>query len=854
LQNLFFSTLNKAVPERRFAENAAEEKEDYGIKTIYRDHTETLFKIPRELFVKKLETVPFLNGGLFECLDRPEYDGKLRYSDGFSREKSNAAFVPNCLFFGDGTREGIIELFNRYTFTVEENTPQDIDLALDPELLGKVFENLLGTYNEETKSTARKESGSFYTPREIVNYMVDASIKEYFKGILTANSADLRASALINAEETANKTDLRVLREEDITEKIEKLFSFSETEHTFSACETERLIRAIQQCKILDPACGSGAFPMSILNRLVFILEKLDPDNTRWREMQMQKANKETEEAFRIGNKILREERLKEIDDIFECNQINYGRKLFLIENCLYGVDIQPIAIQISKLRFFISLIADQKTYKENTYALPNLETKFVSADTLIGLKREGGILADPALKEKQKELLSIRRKHFRALKACERKSLREQEETVSKELTALLKKDGFYHAADAQKMADWNPCDQTRGADFFDAYWMFGVQDGFDIVIGNPPYGATPAAETIKYFKKRYKIKTRETAILFIEKGLRLCTENGIQTYIIPKPFIFASNYADIRNYIENDLLQIVDCRMAFEKVLLEQCIILNVKNSKSNTYKSIYCNTYKEFKLIGSIDKKLKSKFGFYLNGVTENEILIAEKILKQSVFLNEIAANIRGATIHSKDIKTSGKYALIGGKQISRYGIHSIKGFVNEIDLLHKGEINENSLLLQNIISFVPKPKETVRIVDCIPQKTDYYINDTINQISITNNHYDKKFIWALLNSALLHWYAFNFIYGKAVMTMHFDNPITSRIPISVSVSESRQQPLITLVEEVLTDKICNSQADTQDLERKIDALVYRLYGLTDDEIRVIEGDCRSARFPQSSVGSK
>jgi hypothetical protein len=142
-----------------------------------------MFAISKKEFIKKFEKVPFLNGGLFECLDRREGDDRQIYHDGFSRESKRSAFVPNCLFWGnkDGTQEGIIDLFNRYNFTVEENTPQDVDIALDPELLGKVFENLLGTFNPETKETARNESGSFYTPREIVDYMVDTALKAYLK-------------------------------------------------------------------------------------------------------------------------------------------------------------------------------------------------------------------------------------------------------------------------------------------------------------------------------------------------------------------------------------------------------------------------------------------------------------------------------------------------------------------------------------------------------------------------------------------------------------------------------------------------------------------------------------------------
>jgi predicted nucleic acid-binding protein len=141
---------------------------------------------------------------------------------------------------------GGIDIFSQYNFTTEENTPQDIEIALDPELLGKVFENLLGTYNEETSSTARNDSGSFYTPREIIEYMVDSSLKEYFKNKLQA-------------------------RESETDQRLDDLFSRSVEPHNFSAKQAVALVEAIYNYKILDPACGSSAFPMGVLNKLVFI-------------------------------------------------------------------------------------------------------------------------------------------------------------------------------------------------------------------------------------------------------------------------------------------------------------------------------------------------------------------------------------------------------------------------------------------------------------------------------------------------------------------------------------------------------------------------------------------------------
>ena len=557
IQNLFFATLNKPIQEREFA-NKEEKKrvDDYGIKTVFRDTLkDSLFAISKETFIKNFETIPFLNGGLFECLDN--FDTK-EYIDGFSREKERQAFIPNALFWGRGEQTGLIDLFNTYNFTIEENTPQDIDVALDPELLGKAFENLLGTFNEETKSTARNESGSFYTPREIVDYMVDSSLKEYFKEKLGLN-------------------------EKDIEEKLVDLFSYNNEDNPFNPAQTKTLMEAINHCKILDPACGSGAFPMGILNKLSFIMQKLDKNNEYWKQLQIEYAMEKSKKAYGLDNKENREKRLKEIQDIFEVSTgeySNYARKLFLIENCIYGVDIQPIAIQISKLRFFISLIVDQKTdgTKENNYnvlPLPNLETKFVAANTLIGIKKEQGVFANPEIENKQTELLDIRHKHFSARDAKEKIKLRKKDKVLCKELVKLLKEDGFCNSTDAEMLANWDPYNPSVSSGFFDPYWMFGLSNEntslsstsqnsgyFDIVIGNPPYGARYSEIDKKYFKKNYKTAititniqkgSLDTFTLFIEKGHYLCNILGNLHYIVPISITSSDSITAVHRLLES-------------------------------------------------------------------------------------------------------------------------------------------------------------------------------------------------------------------------------------------------------------------------------------------------------------
>ena len=424
LQNLFFATLNQEMNtdqnpnNRRFR---GEGRQHYNITSLYR--YKDCFIDPDDA-LRHFETIPFLNGGLFECLDAPSKDDptEILRIDGFSDRNDIPLCVPNELFFSDeqtvdlnaayGTRgkrhkvRGLIHILSSYKFTIAENTPIEEEVALDPELLGKVFENLLAAYNPETKVTARKQTGSYYTPREIVNYMTDESLIAYLKNAL-----------ILHAESDAQTAE--------IEEKLRGLLAYNDAPNPFDETETEVLIKAIDTLKILDPACGSGAFPMGVLHKLVFILGKLDPRNEQWRQRQIARVESTIERAEEIDDSTFRENTIRElegeienINEAFERNELDYGRKLYLIENCIYGVDIQPIATQIAKLRFFISLIVDQQIddSRENhgVRPLPNLETKFVAANTLIGVDKPLQTqIRSPQVDRKEKELEEVRRRHF---------------------------------------------------------------------------------------------------------------------------------------------------------------------------------------------------------------------------------------------------------------------------------------------------------------------------------------------------------------------------------------------------------------------------------------------------------
>lgn len=537
LQNLFFATLNTEMGDenRKFIER------QYGVQTYYR--YKRFFK-DTDRFLELTKDIPFLNGGLFENLDKNieslEEDKRIRI-DCFSNALKNEErlIVPDSLFFNEETIDlssdygdtkkksqkvrGLINILQSYNFTVEENTPFEIEVALDPELLGKVFENLLASYVPETETTARKLTGSFYTPREIVDYMVDESLKSYLSNHLPENSE----------------------------EKLDQLFSYTTDPHLFNQKEKEKLVHALDEAKILDPACGSGAFPMGVLHKMVFLLNKLDEDNNVWKGIQRAKALKETEEAFNLGDEEERKQRLLDISEAFEDNSDDYGRKLFLIENCIYGVDIQPIAVQISKLRFFISLICDQQVnYEKKNFGirpLPNLETKFVAANTLVGLNKPKQIpLGYDEVKDLEKQLEEIRHQHFRARTTIAKRNARKKDLELMDKIADKLEQLGFPNDT-ARKISHWNPYEQNVYSDFFDKEHMFSMEEGFDIVLGNPPFIRIQSLDkSLKtYFSKTYDSATKnyDLYVLFDECGMNLLKPGGSLIYIQPNKF-FNSDY----------------------------------------------------------------------------------------------------------------------------------------------------------------------------------------------------------------------------------------------------------------------------------------------------------------------
>ena len=1010
LQNLFFATFN--TPQdgggkiaRRWINADTDENGngmglsgDYNVATVYRYRNE--FRNP-DSFIALMKKVPFLNCALFDCLDKiedKEDGGRKLYFDGFSTRAKRQAHVPNGLFFGNGDdgRLGIISLFSEYEFTIDENDADDADVSLDPELLGKVFENLLGAFNPETQETARKATGSFYTPREIVDYMVEESLKSYLRG---------RCGRAGRASLPGNEVGSRVPRDrnDDFDAKLDNLFDKAKTAERapteFSRDEEKAILDALYSAKIIDPACGSGAFPMGVLHCMIRLMKRLDPDSTSIRAhlLARYKADKAANDPAETAEE--RKDRLAELERRLEEGQHypDYERKLYLIENCIYGVDIQPIAAQISKLRFFISLLCDQfrTSYdleKENygLLSLPNLEAKFVCGNTLISLPDTGSELdltvgdvhrlreelvrnrhrLFGARSTKTKEKYKARDKEIRhAIKAAvmsglakpdekkiaiweaqiekaqkERKKIEmpdwqeiakpvqsdffaettvqpmlmkidrnaDKRDAIDREIKGLERsiekerdkasKANVSAAQDYAKLVSgWDPFDQNSSSPFFDPKWMFNIADGFDVVIGNPPYvEAKKLKVVVASFREKYECAsgTADLSVYFYERGICITAPCGILAYICTNKFFSTEYGAKLRKFLRgHDLLRVLNFEQCevFEDILVSSAITIvgNNRPDERETigYKSFRNLNHNDFKISFVRDVNVLDEYP--LLALTEKEwsfadtqkLILKAKIENAKKCIGDISSLhvYRGVTTGFNpafivsDAKKSELVAqdpncasliknMLQGRNIRKWVYNeSDENLLQtgyDIDVKKKyPSIYKHLFMWQNELKlrtdqglswwnlrackYYSSFESDEKIIwGLTADKWAFAYDDRkhylpSNGYILTSDDMPVKYLLGLLNSRLLLFY-FGFI---GIMTAGGAYTLKAAtiesLPIPTT-TVAQQKPIIALVDRILAAKKQDPQADTTELEAQIDRLVYKLYGITDEkEIAVIEG---------------
>jgi len=848
LQNLFFATLNQPMDAegehvRQFAADGDfhQNRNQHGVKTLYR--YKKAFRAP-DTALSLFADIPFLNGGLFTCLDTEDDAGKVQYADGFSRNVKKQPIVPNRLFFaapqivdlseqfGDAKKKkasvrGLLHILHGYKFTITESTPVEQEIALDPELLGKVFENLLASYNPETGTNARRQTGSFYTPRPIVDYMVEESLKAYL------------ANALVHALPATSQANAKAA--------LDILFAYTEKEHAFTDAEIDVLITAINACNILDPACGSGAYPMGILHKLVFILGKLDPHNEKWRQRQVAKAEEIEDVQARTSS-------VQAINNDFANNALDYGRKLYLIENCIYGADIQPIAIQITKLRFFISLICDQRTHGDKARnlgirPLPNLETKFVAANTLMNLNLPDNLslFGNPVIGQLEKELERVRHRYFSAQTRAAKRELQEKDRDLVEKIIKLLKADDF-GSEDVHRRIAWNPYDHHSVAEFFDPETMFGpaLAEGFDVVIGNPPYVQVKKGIFSKQqfpWSEGKDVGKQNLYKVFLEASYNFLKPNGIASLIVQSSLMADLSSARTREMLltETKIKFVLEfpktaptkAGQVFASALQGTCICQFQKTASSENDFSISCNN--DVTTISSIDFEtvrqsdlIRFRAGsFELPLFRPGEFAIYRRLFINAVSLKTLMASITQGDLNLTTNADSfsnqeSPVKLYRGRNIHRFSLEETVSDwmkVNCFDERAKRNGENTLLVCQEITGTVDPRRLNFTLIDK-PGEV-FLFGHTVQKI-VLKNQTQSKAVLAILNSRLMDW-----CFRKTSTNNHVGGYELEALPVPASLSVHQEFVLTSLVDYLLAAMQDHKNAEVAFFDTLIDACVLELY---------------------------
>lgn len=647
---------------------------------------------------KKDLRFPYLNGGLFDKSQDFLYD-KLA--------------LPSAIF------DKLFDTFNRYNFTIYEDAPDEHTVAVDPEMLGHIFENLLED---------NKDKGAFYTPKEIVHYMCKESLKAYLsaKEDLDAAENSIAQSALENI----------ILQQE-----------LSKDELKYADKYAYKIIDALDHVKICDPAIGSGAFPMGLLQEIF---------NAQVYLQELKGFTKAKSDA--------------EI-------------KKHIIEESIYGVDIDEGAVDIARLRFWLSLVVDEP----KPQPLPNLSFKIVCANTLIPLGKPKGDLG--LTNEIADQIEAIREEYFTANKDA-KKHLEMQFRNLQNKLWTTAKE--WATAADVEiykKISEFNPF-ADKSCSWFDPWWMFGVKDGFDIVIGNPPYDVYEGSKKdeiqilnkIELYEKAKGGKLNAYK-LFIAKSFDLLNYKGIFCQIFQNSFLADNSAKKIRKFIIEDSKIIkIDSyperddvnKRVFESAKMSVCILLCKKQkSTCNDFDLNVWESKNKLKFSVKINRDSIIRFddkNFVIPTITSEEMKIYSQVKKSvSSTFNDFSKCIEGElnmTFHKQYFTNNSDLPLIvKGAQVQRYYVTQkpSQGEVQYLDvdsyLIDYGKTEKSNhhkdkrIALQGITG----ANDKIRLVMSILEENIFCAN-SCNYIIVKNDFKDNldiHYLLSIANSKIINW---------------------------------------------------------------------------------------------------
>lgn len=753
--------------------------------------------------------IPFLNGGLFDPLR--DYDWV-----------NTDILLPNELFSNaHKTKEGdsgtgVLDVFDRYNFTVKEDEPLEKEVAVDPEMLGKVFENLL-----EIKD--RKSKGTYYTPREIVHYMCRESLTHYLAAELDSRVRKDDIETLIKYGEAVVENDSRVIGEGRETQRYAFRLPRGVRDH---AARIDAKLAALRVC---DPAVGSGAFVVGMMNEVV-----------------------RTRNALATY-----------LDDAQE--RTPYHLKRHAIQNCLYGVDIEPSAVEIAKLRLWLSLIVDEEK-REAIQPLPNLDYKIVQGNALLGVEKD---LFNNHL---VRELERLKPLYFNENSVSKKENYKNQIDDLIGQIT------------------------KGRTEFDFEVYFseVFHEKKGFDVVIGNPPY--IQLQKDSGKLGRLYKnagfstfTRTGDIYQLFYEKGCQLLMpQRGLLAYITSNSWLKAQYGKSTRRYFaeQHTPLQLLEIgKDVFENAIVDTNILV-ARSGKSDAIckavdmdrlpdktfppdenlwgqlrphedrpwsamSVIEQSIMDEMEAIGTPLKEWDVKINFGLKTGYDKAFVIDDATKQSLVEADLNSANIIKPLLRGRDIQrwrakwaglwlidTHNGYNDVPAINIDDYPAVKahLDGFYAQLAKRYdKGKTPYN---LRNCAYHEDFKKEKLVWMQMTPQGRFAYSNDGIYgnaKIFILTGKY-LKYLCAVLNSKLITWFVSSTAVTTGMGLIQWQKFIVETIPIP-KISSAEQRPFIRLVNRILKAKADDPNADTGKLEGEIDRLVYQLYGLTEEEVEKV-----------------
>lgn len=849
------------MPKELLSSDASSTIEDYYHKILEPIFFEVLnkpIKTRKETFINDLfSAIPYLNGGLFS----PHEDDFFNYNEGKQAINHNIVVVP------DSWLKSLFEVLETYNFTIDENTSFDEELSIDPEMLGRIFENLLAEINPETGESARKSTGSYYTPRVIVDYMVDESLHLYLHEKTNISENKLRSLISYDLEDD----NINPLKDE----------------------EKDSIAQALGAIKILDPACGSGAFPIGALQKIVFILQQIDQNGQLWFKKQIQNTPIELR---------------KVIEREFQEKNFDYIRKLGIIRENIYGIDIQPIATEISRLRCFLTLVVDERIddtlENRGIEPLPNLDFKFVTANTLVGLPTTSGSTSQMGLFEDDagiKELKEVRDMFFNA-SGFERDQLKLQFVQTQNRMFQKLISEGLRgHADMTAKLTTWDPFSH-KSADWFDQEWMFGIKDGFDLVIANPPYISHDKIQDKDYFKKNYKVfeAFADLYCFFIENALRVKNETGITCFITSNSYLRADYGKPLRKYLLNhtnikSIINIDDFQV-FGSAIVNTAILFTkgIRNSKLDT-KSLIVN--KSFTKTDDFIKFVSSNSFQYTNNdfdenswtLTTPERLKVQRLIKaagqtlesyktkirlglatgnndvflinetqRDIFISEDPKNLeiikpilRGKDIYRYGYEHNGLYIILAKNGINIKDDYPViyKYFESFGDKFKKrGAQGQNWWNLRACAFFDDFKSEKIIWIELNDDGRFALASDEIYLVNsayflLPPEKFLSKYLLGILNSRVIRFYLSTIAETSGMGVYRWINNYVKEFPIP-EISLKEQQIIVNLVDQILdvsTNSKIASNSDKnrhlEELQKKLDLLIYDIYHLSKNDIAII-----------------